>query len=517
MPSPWIPFFERHPKRRELLLAQSGELSERRMASLYRHLDQCEQCRRYSESAAATMNEYALEGAPAGEPDEIAEGFARRLNEVDRELRLPVQIRRPWFRIPRPEGILAAAAVLLCVALFVRFRRPPVAQASEVVERAVQAETRRAQHVVRRIEIRTRLHRAVRDYSGSGARSATGDAQFVAAALQNVSLQWDDPLNARDFQAWRSGLAGEVDEVSSDAATISVKTTARAADAQERTLVVRKADWCPIRQTIRIPGDTIDIQELAVLPETAPDTVAALVRTPEVVSTTPVPEPTVATLTPSSRERRIDAWAILHRLQADVNEQIAPDSKDHGDIEISGIVETSSRKLQLADALAPVDGIRFAVRAVDEVSVSVPPSSGVIVVSSGASRPPLLEEWLRTSFTDRNRRSDFTSRAFTLSAGLSQRASAMALLAEQFPQRESEQLSPHGSEKLTQIVSDFEQSIRGQRAALSTHLAPISGDRDYAAGTGAPWRCEARTWSDGSRRIGRISTPSIQSRRCNCG
>jgi hypothetical protein len=432
----------------------------------------------------------------AGPSDRLTETFARHLDQVDREVR-----RNPLPRISRPAWLAVAAAVPLCVVLFLQFSQPPAAQASEIVARAIREEALRPQHQVRRIEIRTRQHRIVRDYANP---AITGDAKLVAAVLQTVSLKWDDPLSARDFQIWRKGLADEVDKVTIDEATISVQTTARTSEAQERTLVVRKVDWHPIRQSIKIPGDTIDIEELAVAPEA--ETVAAKsvpdVKRPSVVG--PATAETVTVTRPSDiRERQIEAWTILHGLEADVNEQLAPDIKDRNAIQITGVVETSIRRQQIAQALSHLESVGFAVRAADEVNLRTPPAGGDVILSAGVSHPPLLEEWLRMNFTNRDERSNFTARAFTLSVGLSKRASAIVHLATQFPQKESDLLSPHAFEELVLVARDFQRGIREERAALTAHLAPISDGEEIGVVTAVDWQCDARIWSGASRTIAR--------------
>jgi hypothetical protein len=107
------------------------------------------------------------------------------------------------------------------------------------------------------------------------------------------------------------------------------------------------------------------------------------------------------------------------------------------------------------------------------------------------------------NFTNRDERSNFTARAFNLSVGLSKRASAMAHLATQFPQKESELLSAHASEELVQLASDFQRGIREGRAALTAHLAPITDDDERSTIVAADWQCDARIWSGASRTIAR--------------
>ena len=508
MPSRWIPLFKPHPSRRELLRRQSGELPKRRQAELNRHLADCEECRQYVESTEISIEAYrsAMEDS-GGRSDRMARRFALGLDAADREMQAERQTRGTLSGIPRPVWVGAAATLTLAAVVYFQFSRPPVAQASEVVERAVRAETGRRQSDVRRIEIRSRQHRVVREFSGSSAAASTvtADAQLLAAELQTISLKWDDPLSARDFQVWRSGLAQETDKVTSDDATISVTTAALGKATQERTLVVRKLDWHAVRQTITIPGDTIEIEELAALPMTRPKAVEVTgLGAAPVADAIPAgaPEPVTAKASQGIRERQVEAWTILHRLQADVNEQLAADLKGD-EIEVTGVVETSNRKHQLVDALSTIEELQFAVHAADEADASPARAGQEVIVSASAARPPLLEDWLHTNFTDREERSNFTARAFGLSVGLSKRASAMAHLATQFPQQVSERLSPHAAEELRQLAGDFAQGIREGRVELAEHLAPISNVEGGSTVEGAGWQCEARAWSEASRSVGR--------------
>ena len=189
-PSRWIPFSRAHPSHRELLLMQSRELSPRHLARLQRHLTECEQCRRYIESAKDAIEGYgsiledsfAADSFVAAKSDALQDRFARRLNDRDREMDLSSRAYRPRGWMPRLAWLVVAALSLAAV-LFVEFSQPKVAQAAEVVERAVRAGIPAwPQRQSRMIEIRTRRHRV-------GSRVCEFDAQ------SNRERSWGRPIH----------------------------------------------------------------------------------------------------------------------------------------------------------------------------------------------------------------------------------------------------------------------------------------------------------------------------------
>jgi len=92
---------------RYIMLCQTGELPARKAGKLARHLEACEECRRYRDNLNA-VTAVAKDSLPATEPG--APVIARILDEARKEM-----ARTVFFPRPVLQWVAAAAAVIVCV------------------------------------------------------------------------------------------------------------------------------------------------------------------------------------------------------------------------------------------------------------------------------------------------------------------------------------------------------------------------------------------------------------------
>jgi len=191
----------------------------------------------------------------------------------------PARAARPWDDIrvrmrridqarpsaPRraPSRWLAAAAVLLlaCLAAY-RFGRPPVASAAELLRKAVAADTSLPRER-RQIRVRTRTHSFTRAASHSS--QTTSAAEPLETLFASARFNWQDPLSARSYAAWRDQLADKRDEVEPLGAPgmYRIRTTTAHSPLTEATITLRGQDLSPVSETFQFgEREWVEITEI---------------------------------------------------------------------------------------------------------------------------------------------------------------------------------------------------------------------------------------------------------------
>src|SRR5260370_24324139 len=158
-------------------------------------------------------------------------------------------------------------ALMIVWGLYSRFHKTPSVQAAELLRKAaVAAETRIEKP--HRLQIRTRDHRLTR-LAGSdrklAATSADADAlNSVHALFVAANYDWNNPLSARAYEAWRNQLRDKQDQVTEDREFYQVRTDSGSGELAEATLKLRTQDLRPVGGRFEFRDrEWVEISELA--------------------------------------------------------------------------------------------------------------------------------------------------------------------------------------------------------------------------------------------------------------
>ncbi|WP_146071951.1 hypothetical protein [Bryocella elongata] len=167
-------------------------------------------------------------------------------------------------------------------------------------------------------------------------------------------------------------------------------------------------------------------------------------------------------------------YAVLHRVSADLGEQIAVHSAVDGEIEVEGVIDSDARRMQIRDAIAGIPYAKAEIESISEATahrdVNLPRSTLATLVESN---PPLLAERIKHSFPDANQRSKFVNASMFLCQDDSAHAWALNKLADRYTPQNLALLSADENFKLHGILADHIAALRGDVGHLQRQLGPL--------------------------------------------
>jgi len=367
---------DKHLEVEQLLQYADGELPSRGAAEARSHLEACWQCRAQLEELQATVGqcvsyrknvlERHLPPPPAPWAD-IQERFAEAdatiekpglLELAGRMLRWPVENPRRWVPV--------LAALVIAWGVY-QFRLTPSVHAAELLRKAVTAADTRPVKA-HRIEIRTREHRLTRT-TGPDLRTAANTADAASLhSLQTLfvaaNYDWNDPLSAKSYQAWRNQLIEKTDDVVEDRNSYRVRTDTNSGEMKDATLTLNAPDLQPVQGRFEFRnGESVEITALA--DETIPATTAevtAPVHAPEAPASLPpaIPAPTPALAVPVTIADELHVMAALHQVGADLGDPLEI-SRTASEIVVSGVGIAPARQQEIREAVGsqPHVSVRF--------------------------------------------------------------------------------------------------------------------------------------------------------------
>jgi hypothetical protein len=323
----------------------------------------------------------------------------------------------------RPRLALAAAACAVLAALaYYRAADRPSARTNELLEHSAGLTLPEGRMISVRTAGRTITRPAVlldatRDADPESARLRT---LFVAA-----SYSWRDPLSARSFRAWRSGLREKRDSVSvirqqGTEDSYRVRTESPGGALRTVSLTLRAADLRPVEGTFAFDGEApLEITEV---PPAATDAVQAkppAARAP----------PAEALATP---EDTLHVLAALDAAGADVGDpiEISEDSA-HRHVVVRGNGLTPERRQLIAEALKPLPRVvlEFDSGAANPLAAQSAPA----VERNSTDIPADFRRQLEDRFGGAVELQEVTDRVLESSASIVARAHALQTLATWFP------------------------------------------------------------------------------------
>jgi hypothetical protein len=397
-----------------------------------------------------------------------------------------------------PRIAWAGALFALSLAIFLaRVAVSPTVSANAVLERArISEKASRAsvQHPV--IYQRLRIHsqggtvtRTIYRDALSGRRSDSSDASQVTLAdlqtrMQDVNLDWQDPLSIASFIEWHGSLTEKTDEVTrSGDGFVVVRTKVLNGPLSEVDLTLRDGDYHAIGETLRFQDENIEMSEVdfSVLafesvdpavfgPSSSPQPAALPVRPA-------VSAPSISDLVRAEAEARV----ALHTLGADLGEPIDI-SSDGKEVLVSGLVDTSERKQDLLQALQTIPHLRTSLVSATEVAeradaLALKDDNPVVAVESA----PLLERELRATFPDAEARTNFVNDVLATSMNAAGRAWSLRRLSDRYTNDISSRLDVLNERTVELLIRDDAKLLQQELNKLQlllTQLKPeMSADR----------------------------------------
>ena len=500
-------FETQHPVSGSLLAYLDGELPARQAAKVRRHLEACWECRAELEALQNTVAEcmrYRKNVLAANLPPPPApwKDLSRDFSRIDAEIARAPRIDR--WRVPGSLRWAAAAAALVLTAglLFQHFRETPAVQAAALLQRSEAiAQTQPARKRVLQVRTRTRQFTRV---VGQPAQAASAPA--VASLFITARYDWNDPLSARAFAAWRGTLVGKTDEVSNVPEGYRVRTSAPSGELESASLTLRNTDLHPVQGRFEFRNsEWVELTELAET-STSDDHISALNHV-EAPLRRVVPSQPAASSSGSSASisEELQVLAALHEIGADLGDPVEVTRSD-GQVLVSGVGLPPQRQTQIERAVGAIPNV--AVRFGDPASVAPLPEEPAPPAPRRSSEPKAagLQSKLQQALGDRANFERFSSQMLDWSDAAMARVYALRALAQRFPAAAEQEIAPADRQVLTDLAFAHASALGKAVADLERALAPVlvSLGGEPAQGqpvTGAAWQATAEDLFRTSRRV----------------
>ena len=470
----------RHPDDGLLLRYLDGGLPGRKARQVRTHLEACWQCRTQSEELQSVIGEcvryrknvLAPSLPPPPEPWRSLD-FERAESELAAQsifARLVSPLRNPGLR-----WALSGALVLaLSFVIFQQLRETPGVEAAALLQKAVKASQSRPT-AVKRVRITTRTGQMTR-VIGVAHKPAARETE-IARLFDAAHYDWNEPLSAKSYSAWRDQLPHFQDAIASQPDSYDIKTTTQDSELLSATLKLRATDLEPVEGRFEFRNrDWVEMTELVDQQTNPASTVAGtnggMPRQPGVPpGPLNVPAETAA---PSAFSEELQVVSALHQLGADLGDPLEI-SREGGQVLVSGVGIPPQRQQQIHGLL---DRLPHVVVRFDDPAF---PAGATPVQSEPAARdaagpekstyPARIEERLggRPQFER------FSSSVLDWTDSAMTRAYALRRLAQQFSATDEDQMTAEdrrtlhklGREHLAAFVKDAQRVANTVKPVLS--------------------------------------------------
>ena len=382
----------RHPEDGLLLRYLDGELPGRQARQVRTHLETCWQCRAQVEELEATIGEcvryrqnvLAPSLPPPPEPWRSLD-FARADSELAGELAAQSWFTRlARFLSPRQNpglrwALSGAAVVALCFVLVQQLRETPKVEAAALLQKAVlAAQSRPAAH--KRLRITTRTGQMTR-VIGVAYKPPARETE-IARLFDAAQYDWNDPLSAQSFSAWRDRLPRLQDAIASQPNSYEIKTTTEDSELVSATLKLRGTDLEPLEGRFEFRNrDWVEMTELVDQQTNPASTVAGTTGgVPRQPGVPPGPlDVPMESAEPSAFSEELQVVSALHELGADLGDPLEI-SREGRQVLVSGTGIPPQRQQQIHGLL---DRLPHVVVRFDDPAF---PASAIPVQSEPATR-----------------------------------------------------------------------------------------------------------------------------------
>ena len=506
----------------------AGELHWMRRVFALLHLLMCPRCRaRKSELEA----HYAMKAMVAYKQVHRDRDMDRMLSEVARQKfldRCDQRIEQHYKQRGRTEGapattlherfsmnpalaIAVACSLMAVVSFGVWFQqRTPSITSNQFLVKAVRWEQPGSYHEGSVVFQRVRITAARRSSERSIYRDPTGrrrpraialaaNEQQLKTKLAGAGVNWDDPLSASGYQRWRELQQTGEDEIHrTEGHTLTLRTKAASGLVAEESLTVTDTDYRPVIRTVEFRDkERVEIAELEykVLPwdKVASDAFEPIGGLEQANSLSApnnvIPFPHIAEELTEGQldEVELGARMVLNRMRADAGEQIEIHRMPQG-VEVSGYVESDSRKRELLAQLDMLPHVTPAIRSASDANrgsgsvTGIPPS---IKTGEMPLEVSPFDMYLRSRGYSVAAISSLSQRLFDTALRISQESKALSELKAQF--------SANGQRTLL-AAATLSELRYSHRERLET---AIEDERKILAEIGCPEESHALSQSTG--------------------
>ncbi|HWO36481.1 MAG TPA: hypothetical protein VNO32_47450, partial [Candidatus Acidoferrum sp.] len=401
-----------------------------------------------------------------------------------------------------PRIAWAGALLALSVGIFLaRVAVSPTVSANAVLERArISEKTSRAsvQHpvVYQKLRIRSQggtVTRTIYRDLFSGRKSDSSDASQVTLAalrtrMQEVNLDWQDPLSIASFIAWHASLSEKTDEVTrANGGLLVVHTKVLNGPLSEVQLTLRDGDYHAIAETLRFQDENIEMSEVDFSVLALESVNPAIFEPPSSPQPAALPgrptvsEPSISELVHSEAEARV----ALHMLGADLGEPIDI-SSDGKEVLVSGLVDTSERRQGLLQALQMIPHLQINLVSAAEAEektdhLALKDDNPVVAVES----PPLLERELHATFPDPTARIRFVNDVLETTMNAAGRAWSLRRLSDRYTSDISSRMDILTERKVELLIRDDAGLLQQQLDNLRLLLMQLTPEMLPDHSTGA--------------------------------
>jgi len=452
-----------HANDRTLLEWTDGELPRADAATVRAHLGACPECRlrldSISHAGASYLHYHQNILKPSDPPPPLPWADLRpRLRTMERSR---TARRATWVGL--------AAAILVGGFILYRMETPVPVSAAQLLRRAIAAEP--PHRASDRIRIRARGRTILRPAIVPAPGRTPGDNDLVALFMA-AHYDWDDPLSAHSYAAWRSQLAEESDRVDTSGTVYEIHTRTSSGVLTEAVLTLRAGDLHAVREVMHFRDEDVEITEAAA--QVAADTPAAPAPTAERGGVRPVRM--------AGPAEELEVVAALHRIAADLGDPIEI-TRNAGTVHVTATGLSPAKEQQVRQALAGLDAVtlQFAEPVAEHLRPNGTPKAAVAAAVRSEAGRRLGEETIEQILDD--------------SEAIMARAFAIRALARRFPTDAQAQLSAAGRGVLAGIRDEHTSILAARLDDLKSHLAPILP----ASTPSAP--LPASNWQDSGERI----------------
>jgi hypothetical protein len=298
--------------------------------------------------------------------------------------------------------------------------------------------------------------------------------------FQRIGFDWDNPLSADRFSAWRESIPDKHDQIFVSRYSLTLRTTPLAGEGNEvdyASLTVNRSDWRPVSEHIEFRNQpALDVAELSyevrLLLPTVPATEPANSTDTKPANTAAV-EPDVNLF-----ETELAVRYALHRLGADLGESIdiRTSTSRPESVSVIGIVSSGGRKQELLAALSSIPHVVAQLQTEgDSGLVDLPPLVTRAEPLIVTVRSPIEKELL-DYFGDASAVETFSKRAAGVTEDLMGRAWALRHLSERYGTAgatDEPPLSPSSRELLKAMRQDHYRAMSNTTADLTALLRPL--------------------------------------------
>jgi hypothetical protein len=508
----------RHPEDGQLLQYLDGELGRTQSRAVQGHLEACWQCRAELESLQATVSDcvrYRKQVLIPHLPAPPAAWGSLDFASVDAELASESLVSRlgRWFSprrsVPLRWALSGALALALGLVIVRQLRETPNVEAAALLRRAVEISTVRPQPV-RRLRIVSSRGTMTRMSGGASIRPSGGETE-IARLFEAARYDWNDPLSARAYVAWREALDRKVDEVSTvDPAVYSIKTTTPDSELISATLKLRKTDFAPMEGRFEFRNRewvemTESVDQLSNPASTVAGTTGGRPRQPGLPPGPSLTEPVEVRETPVPNQE-LQVVAALHQMGADLGDPLEI-TREGRDVVVSGAGIGPERQQQIHSRLdrLPHVVVRFSDPTLPASTPAAEPATtrDAAVPADRSSYQARIEQRLggRPQFERfSGQLLDWTDAAMT-------RAYALRRLAQQFPAATAGAMRMEDRRTLQSLGREHLAAMQKNLAKIQTTINPVLKGIGGTAGPGeaqtgnTAWQPAAEQMLASARRV----------------